>query len=184
MNPPPPNLISLDERRRAHREHHRAHRALLFVAAMMGRSGTQDVTSIGLPITTVKHLSGLGIDLGVTRAPAPTHSRAAIAFARRRQNTFMLIRLRDPAPGFAEILLDVIMVDQGVAILEGLSPVTSDGRRFWLCGRHPGDVHLRLTNDGPVPTLSDPWVEEEDRFSFMSKADELLAAVLWADSTT
>jgi hypothetical protein len=121
------------------------------------------------------------MDLAVTRDPAPKHMKAILAFARRRQLGFILVRFRDPAPGLAEALLDVVLFDSGLAVLDHLSPATADARRWHLVSRHRGDVHLRLTGEGMVPTLEEPWLEDEDRHSFVSKADQLFAEYLWRD---
>jgi hypothetical protein len=121
------------------------------------------------------------MDLAVTRDPAPKHMKAILAFARRRQLGFVLVRFRDPAPSLAEALVDVVLFDTGLAVLDCLSPATADGRSWTLAGRHPGDVHLKLTRQGIVPTLEEPWLEEEDRHSFVSKADQIFAEYLWRD---
>jgi hypothetical protein len=168
------NLVSLAHRRRSQR-------ALHFFADLLGGGRLHDVTALGAPLPDVKHLPRLRMDLAVTRDPAPKHLKAILAFARRRQLGFILVRFRDPAPGLGEALLDVVLFDTGLAVLDHLSPATADGRRWHLVGRHTGDVHLRLTGDGMVPTLEEPWLEEEDRHSFVSKADQVFAEYLWRD---
>jgi hypothetical protein len=173
MNSPPPNIVSLEA-------HRRAQRALQFFAGLLGEGHLEDVGALGAPVSDLKHMPRLGMDIGVTRAAAPAHMRAALNFARRRQTGLILVRLRDPAPGFAEASLSVILIDGGAAVLE-LAPATSDGRRWWLVGPHPGDVHLRVGRDGLVPTLSEPWVEDEDRHSFTATADDILAEHIWRD---
>jgi hypothetical protein len=168
------NLVSLDQRRRAQR-------ALHFFADLLGDGRLHDVAALGVPLPDVKHLPRLRMDLAVTRDPAPKHMKAILAFARWRQLGFILVRFRDPAPGLAEALLDVVLFDTGLAVLDRLSPATADGRRWHLVGRHKGDVHLKLTGEGLVPTLQEPWLEEEDRHSFVSKADQIFSEYLWRD---
>jgi hypothetical protein len=166
------NLILLAQRRRSRR-------ALHFFADLLGGGRLHDVAALGAPLPDVKHLPRLRMDLAVTRDPAPKHMRAILAFARRRQLGFILVRFRDPAPGLAEALVDAVFFDTGLAILDCLSPATADGRRWHLVGRHKGDVHLKLTGEGMVPTVAEPWLEEEDRHSFVSKADHIFAEYLW-----
>jgi len=48
-------------------------------------------------------------------------------------------------------------------------------------GRHSGDVHIRITKDGFVPTVTEPWVQEEDRQAFISKAEQILSDRVWRD---
>ena len=166
------NLVLLDQRRRAKR-------ALQFFADLLG-GRLHDVAGPGAPLPDVKHLPRLRMDLAVTRDAAPAHMKSVLAFARRRQLGFILIRFRDPAPGLAEALLDAVFFDSGLAILDGLSPAT-DGRGWHFVGRHKGDVHLKLTREGMLPTLEEPWLQEEDRHSFVSKADQIFAEYLWRD---
>jgi hypothetical protein len=173
MNSPPPKIVSLEA-------HKRLQRALQIVAGLMGEGHLEEVEALGVPVPDLKHMPRLRMDIGVTRAAAPAHMRAALGFARRRQTGLILVRLRDPAPRLAEVSLSVILIDGGAATLE-LAPATSDGRRWFFVGPHTGDVHLRVGPDGPVPTLSDPWVEEEDRHRFTATADDILAEHIWRD---
>ena len=171
MNPAPANIISLEA-------HRRARRAVRFFAKLLGEDRLEDCPVLGAPVSELRHLPGLQMDIGVTRAAAPAHLQCALGFARRRATGLILVRLRDPAPGLAEASLSIILIDGGAAVLE-LAPATSDGRRWWFVGQRTGDVHLRVTSDGLVPTLSEPWIEDEDRFSFMAKADDILAEYIW-----
>lgn len=167
------NIVSLDQ-------HRRAQRAVQFFADLLGGGRLHSVEVPGTPLPDVKHLPRLRMDFAVTRDPAPAHMNAILAFARRRRLGFVLIRFRDPAPGVAEALIDAVFFDSGLAVLDGLSPATA-GRGWHLVGRHKGDVHLKLTGEGLVPTLEEPWLEEEDRHSFVSKADQIFAEYLWRD---
>jgi hypothetical protein len=170
----PTNLVSLDQRRRAQR-------VLQFFADLLGGGSPQDVAGLTTPLPEVKHLPRLGMDIAVTRDPAPAHMRAILAFARRRQFGFILVRVRDSTPQVAEALVTVALFDANLAVLDELSPLSPDGFRWWLVGRHSGDVHIRITKDGFVPTLTDPWEQEEDRHAFISKAEQILAERLWRD---
>lgn len=173
MNSPPPNVVSLEA-------HRRAQRTLQFFAGLMGEGHLEEVGGLSLPVPDLKHMPRLRMDIGVTRAAAPAHMRAALGFARRRQTGLILVRLRDPAPRLAEASLSVILIDGGAAVLE-LDPATSDGRRWFFVGPRTGDVHLRVERDGLVPTLTDPWTEEEDRHRFTATADDILAEHIWRD---
>jgi hypothetical protein len=171
----PTNLISLDQRRRAQR-------ALHFFAELLGGGNIQPVGGLSPPLPHVHHLPRLKMDIAVTCDPAPAHLKQILAFARRRQFGFLLVRYRDPAPQLGEAEIAAVLFDGGgIAVLDRLWPATADGRRWTLVGPRPGDVHLRATTDGLVPTLTDPWLEEDDRESFVSKADAIFAEYLWRD---
>lgn len=163
-------------------QHRRAKRALHLFADILGGGHLKEVSGMGSPLPETMHLPRLRMDIAVTRDPAPMHMRQILAYARRRQLGFILVRFRDPVELLAEALLDVVLCDgPGLAVLDGLSPATSNGNRWHLVARHSGGVHLRVTGDGLVPTLTDPWVEEDDRHSFVSNADRILAEYLWRD---
>jgi hypothetical protein len=117
------------------------------------------------------------MDIATTRDTAPAHMRAILAFARRRRFGFVLIRFRDPAPGLVEALFTVVLWDTGLAVLDQMS-LAANARRFWLAGT---DIHLRITKDGFVPTLTDPWTDDGDRESFVSKGDQILSEYVWRD---
>jgi hypothetical protein len=169
-----PNVISFDERRRACR-------ALRFFADLLGGDCLEDIKGLGIPVPGAKHLPRLGMDIAATRDVAPAHLRAVLAFARRRQRGFLLIRFRDPSPVGTEAQIDAVLFDGGIAVLEGLCPASANGVRWTLAGRNIGDIHLRVTKDELVPTLTDPWVYEEDRHSFISRADQIFADYVWRD---
>jgi hypothetical protein len=168
------NVVPLAQRRRAQR-------VLKFFAELLGGGAPQDVAGLATPLPEVKHLPRLGMDIAVTRDPAPAHMKAILAFARRRQVGFILVRFRDPAPGLVEALVTLALFDANVAVLDELSPLSPDGFRWWLVGRQSGDVHIRITKDGFVPTLIEPWEEEDDRYAFISKAEQILAERVWRD---
>lgn len=169
------DVLSLDQRRRARR-------AAAFFAELLAGGEMDEVASLRPPLPDLKHLPRVQMDIAATRDLAPAHTKSVIAFARRRQMGFILVRFRDPAPGLAEILgVDVLLVDGGgVAVLAKLQPATSDSRRWTLAGQHPGEVHLRVAPDGLVPTLTEPWTDEEDRVAFILKADRIFADYIWA----
>lgn len=170
----PTSLVSLDQRRREQR-------VLQFFADLFGGGSPQDVAGLTTPLPDVKHLPRIGMDIAVTRDPAPAHMKAILAFARRRQVGFILVRFRDPAPGLVEALVTVAMFDSNLAVLDDLSLLSPDGFRWWLVGRRKGDVHFRITSDGFVPTLTEPSEQDEDRHSFISKAEQILAERVWRD---
>jgi hypothetical protein len=170
----PSNLVSLEQ-------HRRAQRVLQFFAELLGGGPPQDVGGLTTPLPEVKHLPRLGMDIAVTRDPAPAHMKAILAFARRRQVGFILVRFRDPAPDVVEALVTVALFDANLAVLDELTPLSPDGFRWWLVGRNKGDVHIRVTKDGFVPTLTEPWEQEDDRDTFISKAEQILAERVWRD---
>jgi hypothetical protein len=95
--------------------------------------------------------------------------------------------MRDPVDGFAELKVDVVLYDGGgIAILHDLD-LYCDGTTFYLIGR-PGDVLFRLTEEGPIPTLTQPWVHLRTsaadsgrrRWSGISEAERLFADYIWS----
>jgi hypothetical protein len=168
------NLVSLDQRRRAQR-------ALHFFADILGGGRMKEVAGLNPPLPEVHHLPRLKMDIAVTRDPAPAHLKAILEFARRRQVGFLLVRYRDPALKIAEAEIAAILFDGGLAVLDRLWPATDNGHNWTLAGPRTGDVHLRVTQDGLVPTLTEPWLQEDDRESFVSKADAIFAEYLWRD---
>lgn len=168
----PSNVVPLDQPRQIHR----AGRALDFVVRLLAGGRTDDLAGLGLPFAHLKHLPDLGMDIAVTRDPGPTHMKEILAFARRRQMGFILVRFRDPAPTLAEFVgVDVVLFDTGLAVLEDLEPAT-DGRRWVLVGQ---DLHLRIGRNGLVPTLKDPWPRDEDRYSCILKARRIFGDYVW-----
>jgi hypothetical protein len=133
----------------------------------------------------LKQLAGLPIDIAVVRTIAPKQRRELLSHVRFRRQSCILARLRDPVEGIAELTIDVALYDVGVAILHDLS-IYTDGRKWWLIGR-PGDVLFRLTEEGAIPTMTEPWAypgcTAEDatrrRWSGISEAEALLGAYIW-----
>jgi hypothetical protein len=166
-------VTNLDQRRRSVR-------TLNYFATLLGGGGIQTVGGLSPPLPDVHHLRRLKMDIAVTRDPAPKHSREILAFARRRQVGFILVRFRDPVPDVAEALIDIFWVEgRGVATLESLSAVKPDGRNWTLVGPHEGDLNLRVVNGELVPTLSVPWPRGGDRDSFVARGDQIFSDYLW-----
>jgi hypothetical protein len=167
------NLVALDD-------HRRAGRARDFFVNLLGGGHPKPVAAMDPPLPDVRHMPRLGMDIAVTRDPAPCHSREILAFARRRQVGFILVRFRDPVPQVAEALIDVFWVEgRGVATLQSLSAVKPDGRHWTLVGPHEGDLNLRVLNGELVPTLSVPWPRGGDRDAFVARGDRIFSDYLW-----
>ncbi|HEX8125181.1 MAG TPA: hypothetical protein VF548_06330 [Allosphingosinicella sp.] len=92
----------------------------------------------------------------------------------------MIGRLWEREP-FAELTVDTYFADgAGGGALHGLHLWTADHERWWLVGRLSDPLLLALTRDGPVPSLSRPFRDEDELVRGKTKADELLSALLWS----
>jgi hypothetical protein len=176
---PTESIVSLAKRRRLRR-------TLEFLAATMGMRLDDSSPTPSHRFDDLKQLAGLPIDVAVVRAIAPKQRRELLAHVRFRRQSSILARLRDPVEGIAELTLDVALYDVGVAILHDLS-IYTDGTKWWLIGR-PGDVLFRLTEEGPIPTMTEPWTAlassaahaGRQRWSGISEAERLFADYIWS----
>jgi hypothetical protein len=176
---PPESIVSLAKRRRLRR-------TLEFLAATMGTRLDDSKPAPAHRFGDLKQLAGLAIDVAAVRAIAPKLRRELLAHVRLRRQSCILARLRDPIENIVEITVDVALWDVGVCTLHDLSLYNS-GENFWLIGR-PGDVLFRLTKEGPIPTMTEPWahprISAEDagrqRWSGISEAERLLSDYIWS----
>lgn len=177
---PSESIVSLARRRRLRR-------ALEFLAATMGTRLDDRGPGPAHHFDDMKQLAGLPFDVAVLRATGPKLRRELLAFVRRRQRGCLLVWLRDPVEFLAELKVDVVLYDGGgVAILHDLD-LYCDSRRFYLIGR-PGDVLFRLTEEGPIPTMTEPWAATASsaahagrrRWSGISEAEGLFADYIWS----
>ncbi|HEX8481129.1 MAG TPA: hypothetical protein VF650_04425 [Allosphingosinicella sp.] len=165
-------VLSLDAARRA--KH-----ALLFLGATMSGGQGQSLSRLGSPVAPLRYFQRPDIDIGVVRGAGPP-SREVVAWVKRRQVACMIGRLWEREP-FAELTVDTYFADgAGAGNLDNLHLWTSDsGDRFWLAGRLNDPLLLKLTRDGPVPTLSRPFRDEDGLARGKTNADRLLSALLW-----
>lgn len=176
----PESIVSLAKRRRLRR-------ALEFLAATMGTRLDDSSPAPSHRFDDMKQAAGLPFDVAVVRVTGPKLRRELLAFVRRRQRGCLLMWLRDPVENLAELKVDVVLYDGGgVAILHDLD-LHCDGRRFYLIGR-PGNVLFRLTDEGPIPTMTEPWAHlgmsaagaGRERWSGISDAERLFADYIWS----
>jgi hypothetical protein len=165
-------VLSLDEARRA--KH-----ALLFLGATMSGGQGQSLSRFGSPVAPLRYFRRPDIDIGIVRGAGPP-SREVVGWVKRRQVACMIGRLWEREP-FAELTVDTYFADgAGAGNLDNLHLWTSDGGdRFWLAGRFNDPLLLKLTRDGPVPTLSRPFRDEDELACGKTQADQLLSALLW-----
>jgi hypothetical protein len=173
MNPSPqPIVLSLDEARRAR------HAALLLGATMSGGQG-QSLSHLGSPVAQLRYFRRPDIDIGIVRGDAPP-SGEVVAWVRRRQVACMIGKLWEREP-FIELAVDTYFADgAGAGVLGNLHLWTLDCIAFWLVGRIGDPLLLKLTKDGPVPTLTRPFKDEDELIRGKTNADELLSALLWS----
>lgn len=168
---PRSGVLSLDEARRA------KHAALFLAATMSGGQG-QSLNRLGCPVAHLRYFKRPDVDIGIVRGAGPP-SRHIVNWVRRRQVTCMVGRLWEREP-FAELSVDTYLEERGVAVLENYNLWTRDCFRYWLVGRIGDPLLLELTRDGPVPTLTRPFRNEDELNRGKTTADELLSALLWA----
>ena len=168
---PPTSVVSLDQARRLRR-------LACFIAATMGAQTLNSLPGLGCALADLKHIPGPDIDVSTTRVPAPALRRELLGSVRCRRTNCILARLRDPIEGIAEVTFDIALYDTGVVLLNRHSLFTIEGTRWWLAGR-PGEVLLRLTPDGPIPTLTEPWSNARERWAGEAEADSLISAFVW-----
>lgn len=170
--PEDPNIVSLDARRRLRL-------AFDFMSATLGSPPTSAVPTPGWVGAEVKHLAQVKLDLAVVRDEPKPRERQLLNWARRRQTSLMLVRMRDPVETIAEVGVDLALFDGGVVLLTRLSLfTTADAERWFLLGR-PGDVLFRLTPDGLVPTMSEPYRGPRERWRGIHEAERMFEAYVW-----
>jgi hypothetical protein len=164
-------VLSLDAARRA--KH-----ALLFLGATMSGGHGQSLSRFGSPVAPLRYFRRPDIDIGIVRGAGPP-SREVVAWVKRRQVACMIGRIWEREP-FAELTVDTYFADgAGAGNLDNLHLWTLDCTSFWLVGRIGDPLLLRLTRDGPVPTLSRPFRDEDELARGKTNADRLLSALLW-----
>ena len=181
MNPPESEIASLDEARRALK-------AAQLVAATMSAMNGKRPRLAGCPLPHLRYYQRPDVDIAIVRGAEP-RIRDVVDWVRRRQVTCMVARLWDRKP-FAELVVSVFLTDahtgpssgRGVAVLDDLHLFTPDGDRWWLAGRLADPLVLALTKDGPVPTLTKPYENEDELVQGKTRADKLLSAALWGES--
>lgn len=170
MSPPHESgIMSLAQARRAER-------AAIFLAVTMSGRDAQSLSGMESPIAGLKDFPRLRVDIGIVAGPMPPAWRI-LAWARSRQITLMVGRLWDQ-DGCGRLAVDVYLGDVGVVILDDLHLFTPDGLRWWLVGRPEDMMHLRLSNEGPLPTLVPPYRGEEELERGMANADDILTTFL------
>jgi hypothetical protein len=165
-------VLSLDAARRA--KH-----ALLFLGATMSGGQGQSLSRFSSPVAPLRYFQRPDIDIGIVRGIDPP-CREVVAWVKRRQVACMIGRLWEREP-FAELTVDTYFADgAGGGALHGLHLWTADHERWWLVGRLSDPLLLALTRDGPVPSLSRPFRDEDELVRGKTNADELLSALLWS----
>jgi hypothetical protein len=164
-------VLSLDEARRARH-------AILFLAATMSGGDGQSLSRLGCPIPQLRYFRHPDVDIGIIRGAGPP-CREVAAWARRRQVSCMVGRLWDRRP-FAELIVEIYLADgSGSDPFGDLHLWTADHDRWWLVGRLEDPLLFALTRDGPIPTLTRPYRDEDDFVQGKTNADKLLSALLW-----
>jgi len=168
--PTSPSVIRLDERRRVRR-------AAVFLAATMSTSTLEIVARTGSGFPYTRYLPELDLDLWVARSPSPAADEM-LSWARSRGKSLMLLRLRDAAEEIADGTVHLVLLDGGAVFLAGYSLYTPDRRNWWLVDRG-GPILLRLTPEGPVPTLRAPFADEVERERGVARAGRAFARFVW-----
>jgi len=154
-------------------------RAQLFLAARMSARIGDILNDEEPPIAGLRHFAGPNVDIGVVIGAASAQ-RDILEWARRRRLTVMAARLSE-REGEEDLTIDTYLWDVGVVILNNFLLFTPDGDRWWLTGMGVEVVCLRLTHEGPVPTLARPYSDDSELAQGLATASELLNAALRAE---
>lgn len=154
----------------------RLRRALDFIAGLTRSKERQTVESPHPIVSDMYTISGLGLDIGVTRDVVP--ARRILAWTRLRQTSLILVRMRDPADPLVELTVDICLRDSGAVLLAGYSLFTTDARDWWFVGRD-GELLLRIDPAGLVPTVTEQWNSEDAKWSGISEAEAWAGSYIW-----
>ncbi len=167
--PQPPNLSAADLRQ--------SWRTQLFLAGRMSARIGEDPGDREPPIPGLRHIAGPNVDIGVALGTKPAQ-RDMLAWARLRQLTVMAAQVRRSEGG--TLTVDTYLWDVGVVILNHFHLFTPADDSWWLVGRGVEVVSLKLTHEGPVPTLTRPYRNESQLAQGLAAAESELRAFLRA----
>ena len=160
-------------------DHRRSRRAQLFLAARMSARIGDSLSEQEPPVPELRHFPVPNVDLGIVVGAAPAQEEM-MAWARRRQVTLMVGCL-PKGGGRDELTVDTYLWDVGIVVLSGFRLFTPGGGSWWLIATGVEVVSLRLTHEGPTPTLTRPYRDNAELAQGRAKADELFAAFLRAE---
>lgn len=129
------------------------------------------------PIPGLRHFPGPNVDIGVALG-TKLAQREMLAWARLRQLTVMAAQV--PRSEGGALTVDTYLWDVGVVILNCFHLFTPDGGSWWLVGKGVEVVSLKLTHEGPVPTLTRPYRDETQLTEGLAAAESELRAFLRA----
>lgn len=102
--------------------------------------------------------------------------REMLAWARLRQLTVMVAQV--PRSEVGTLTIDTYLWDVGVVILNHFHLFTPADGSWWLVGSGAEVVSLKLTHEGPVPTLALPYRDESQLAQGLAAAERELRAFL------
>lgn len=164
--PPKTSLASLEDARRAKR-------AARILAETMSAGTGESLESIACPIPGLRHFASAKLDFAVLAEAVPAE-RKILAWVRRRQITCMIGRLSGGGAR-PSLAVDVYLADGGIVALTDYRLFFPDDDQPWLVGKDDDVVALRLTREGPVPTLAKPFRDTFELVRGVTKAGEFLA---------
>ena len=167
--PPKSQAVSLADSRRVTR-------AILFLASTMSGGEGRVPKDLECPIPGLKHFAGPNVDIAVAAGALPAE-RKILAWVRCRQIVCMIGRMSGRGAQ-SDLAVDVYLADGGIVALSGYRLFFADDDQPWLVGKADDVVALRLTREGPVPTLEKPFRDTFELVRGVAKAAELLARSL------
>ena len=161
----PPNPSPADLRR--------SWRMQLFLAGRMSARIGEDPGDREPPIPGLRHFPGPNVDIGVALGEQPAQ-REMLAWARFRQLTVMVAQV--PRSEAGTLTIDTYLWDVGVVILNRFHLFTPNDGTWWLVGKGVEVISLKLTHEGPVPTLTRPYRDEAQLAQGLAAAESELRA--------
>lgn len=154
-------------------------RTLLFLTDVVaGRSRAPCVPAAASNLGQLRRLRRPKVDVAATTDQEPALRQEMLNWCRAEQRPLILARVRAPIENIAELVLDVAFSEgPGAALLTNLQ-LAFFGDVPWLLS-NPDEIHLRITEDGLVPTLTQP-ASARIRARAIFEADTRFSEFLWS----
>jgi hypothetical protein len=159
---------------------HHLRKTLLFLAEMVYGRPVHCISATNSPLGEVRQLRNPTVDLAATIQPAPALRREMLVWCRSRQRPLILARVRVPTEGFCELLADVAFSEgASAALLNDMRIALFDQSRRYLIPPNVGEVLLRMSPEGLIPTMTEPAPRSACARAIF-EAESRLSAFIWS----